>query len=709
MSALSSPSPLSSLTFDNRSLRELPVDTGPNVVRTVRGAAFARVSPTPLDEPSLVALSPSALALLGLDAAALSARADTAALLSGSAPLPGAAYAAHCYCGHQFGSFAGQLGDGATMYVGEVLVAGGAAGAPPARWELQFKGAGTTPFSRTADGRKVLRSSIREFLASEALAGLHIPTTRAGSVVVGATTVVRDILYDGNARPERCAVITRLAPTFLRFGSLEVARGRDPSSGRAGPSPGDGALLEALLGFTCRHFFPRAAAALAASPREAFAAMYTDIVARTARLAAAWQAVGFCHGVLNTDNMSLVGLTLDYGPFGFLEAYDPDFVCNGSDSGGRYSYAAQPAACRWNCLKLGESMAAAPSLRGEGRPGEGAWDYRAAAAAAFDGHFAAAYHTAMRRKLGLSLTPADVAEVAGAGGGALGASDGAPAPTPAEAAGGMSEEDMGLLAGLLDTMRTTGADYTLTLRALCEVRLEAGASAGEAAQGSSAGEAAAGALGDPAAAGALGDPVLAAILRHCAPAARLAASQAPRVPLAQLRALARMAAAAPPGAQHGIDMEAVEAELARHAAASAAARRSEADKAAEDALAWRAWLRRYRQRLSRDTAPPGLDRRALMRACNPAAVLRNWVAAEAIARAEAGEAALLRRVLRRLSRPFHDEHEVEGEGEEEEPEREGREGPARAGASGAPCAQPPPRALSLDATAPPHLRELVVT
>jgi serine/tyrosine/threonine adenylyltransferase len=306
---------LETLRFDNCQLRELPVDTGPNEVRTVRGAAFARVAPTPVVNPRVVALSAPALALLGLRADEVAAHPAAAEYLSGNRVLPGAEPAAHAYCGHQFGSFAGQLGDGATMYLGEVLHP-----ATGERWELQFKGAGKTPFSRTADGRKVLRSSLREFLCSEAMAALGVPTTRAGSVVTSDSTVTRDVFYTGDAIQERCTVITRIAPSFLRFGSLEVVKSTDPMTGRAGPSAGDGALLDALLGYVCRHFYGHLAGAHAPGKPAgaAFEAMYVEIVRRSAALVAQWQAHGFAHGVLNTDNMSLLGLTIDYGPFGWM-------------------------------------------------------------------------------------------------------------------------------------------------------------------------------------------------------------------------------------------------------------------------------------------------------------------------------------------------------------------------------------------------------
>ncbi|KAF6119525.1 hypothetical protein HJG60_010017 [Phyllostomus discolor] len=207
---------LAGLRFDNRALRALPVETPPpdpegaaTAPRLVPGACFSRVRPSPLRQPRLVALSEPALALLGLgappaDAAAREAReAEAALFFSGNALLPGAEPAAHCYCGHQFGQFAGQLGDGAAMYLGEVCTEAGE------RWELQLKGAGPTPFSRQADGRKVLRSSIREFLCSEAMFHLGVPSTRAGACVTSQSTVVRDVFYDGSGPSRSSSLRTR--------------------------------------------------------------------------------------------------------------------------------------------------------------------------------------------------------------------------------------------------------------------------------------------------------------------------------------------------------------------------------------------------------------------------------------------------------------------------------------------------------------------
>ncbi|VFV33944.1 Hypothetical predicted protein [Lynx pardinus] len=422
---------LAGLRFDNRALRALPVETpppgpegAPSAPRPVPGACFSRVRPAPLRQPRLVALSEPALALLGLgappaDAAAREAReAEVALFFSGNALLPGAEPAAHCYCGHQFGQFAGQLGDGAAMYLGEVCTAAGE------RWELQLKGAGPTPFSRQADGRKVLRSSIREFLCSEAMFHLGIPTTRAGACVTSQSTVVRDVFYDGNPKYEKCTVVLRIASTFLRFGSFEIFKSADEHTGREGPSVGRNDIRVQMLDYVIGTFYPEIQAAHADNSVQRNAAFFREVTRRTARMVAEWQCVGFCHGVLNTDNMSIVGLTIDYGPFGFLDRYDPDHVCNASDNAGRYAYSKQPEVCKWNLQKLVEALE--PELPRE--LGE------AILAEEFDAEFRRRYLQKMRRKLGLVH-----AEL---------------------------EDDGVLVAKLLETMHLTGADFTNTFHLL---------------------------------------------------------------------------------------------------------------------------------------------------------------------------------------------------------------------------------------------------
>ena len=326
----------SSLRFDNSFVRELPGEAETlRAVRGVRGACFSPIAPVPVSGPRLVAASPEVARLLDLSEAACAS--DTfLQVFAGNALLPGMAPYAACYGGHQFGTWAGQLGDGRAISLGEVVNGAGQ------RWELQLKGAGATPYSRSADGRAVLRSSIREFLCSEAMAHLGVPTTRALSLVATGDQIVRDMFYDGHPRNEPGAIVCRVAPSFLRFGNFELFAAR-----------GEVELLTRLADYTLRHHFPE----LGAPSPEAYAAWLTEICRRTALLMAHWMRVGFVHGVMNTDNMSILGLTIDYGPFGFLDNYDPMFTPNTTDAGERrYRFSNQPRVAKWNLIKLSEAL-----------------------------------------------------------------------------------------------------------------------------------------------------------------------------------------------------------------------------------------------------------------------------------------------------------------------------------------------------------------
>ncbi len=289
------------------------------------GDAFhTRLPPTPLPDPCWVGWSAPAAALLGLPAQAPQEQ-ELLQLLSGNRWQDSLLPIASVYSGHQFGHWAGQLGDGRALLLGEHAASG---------LEVQLKGAGRTPYSRMGDGRAVLRSSIREFLASEAMHALGIPTTRALCVTGSPAPVRREEI-------ETAAVVTRLAPSFIRFGHFE----HFSHGGRHGE-------LRRLADFVIEHFYPECGAV----PGNPYAALLAAVTERTAELIAQWQAVGFCHGVLNTDNMSMLGLTLDYGPFQFLDGFDPAHVCNHSDSGGRYAYARQPNVVYWNLFCLGQAM-----------------------------------------------------------------------------------------------------------------------------------------------------------------------------------------------------------------------------------------------------------------------------------------------------------------------------------------------------------------
>lgn len=288
-------------------------------------AFYTRLEPHPLPEPYVVGVSTEVADLLGLPAELINSP-QFAEIFAGNRLLPGSEPLAAVYSGHQFGVWAGQLGDGRAHLLGSLRNDQG-------HWEIQLKGAGRTPYSRGADGRAVLRSSIREFLCSEAMAGLGVPTTRA-LCVIGADQPVR------REEIETAAVVARVAPGFVRFGSFEHWASRDRSG-----------ELQQLADYVIATFRP--ACRDATNPYDA---LLRDVSRRTGELIAHWMAVGFMHGVMNTDNMSILGLTLDYGPFGFMEAFDAGHICNHSDHQGRYTYRNQPHVAQWNLYCLANAF-----------------------------------------------------------------------------------------------------------------------------------------------------------------------------------------------------------------------------------------------------------------------------------------------------------------------------------------------------------------
>jgi uncharacterized protein YdiU (UPF0061 family) len=342
---------LAALRFDNAFCRELPGDpvAGPGV-RQVEAAVWSEVAPEPVAAPRLLAHSREMAAELGLGETDVASPAF-AQVFGGNALLPGMQPLATNYGGHQFGHWAGQLGDGRAIALGEALTPAGQ------RRELQLKGAGPTPYSRTADGRAVLRSSIREFLCSEAMHHLGVPTTRALSLVGTGESVVRDMFYDGNAAPEPGAIVCRVAPSFIRFGHFELPYSR-----------GDVDLLQRLADFCIWRDFPHllgesapaefeASRAQGAFTEAVYAAWFAEVCERTAELVAHWMRVGFVHGVLNTDNMSILGLTIDYGPYGWIDDYDPDWTPNTTDAQGRrYRFGWQPKIAHWNLVRLAQAL-----------------------------------------------------------------------------------------------------------------------------------------------------------------------------------------------------------------------------------------------------------------------------------------------------------------------------------------------------------------
>ncbi len=322
--------------FDNRFVTELPGDPLDDPrPRQVFGAAWSPVRPTPVAAPQLLAYAPAVAELLGLSQEYV-ASAEFAEVFGGNRLLAGMQPYAACYGGHQFGQWAGQLGDGRAISLGELLTPAGQ------RWELQLKGAGPTPYARHADGRAVLRSSLREFLCSEAMYHLGVPTTRALSLVATGEQVLRDMFYDGHPRLEPGAVVCRVAPSFIRFGNFEILAARN-----------DRALLERLVDFTIVRDFPE----LEGEPAMLRARWFTEVCERTALMVAHWMRVGFVHGVMNTDNMSILGLTIDYGPYGWVDNFDPDWTPNTTDAAGRrYRFGYQPQVAQWNLVCLANAL-----------------------------------------------------------------------------------------------------------------------------------------------------------------------------------------------------------------------------------------------------------------------------------------------------------------------------------------------------------------
>lgn len=507
---------LDDLVFDHSFLDELPGDpVKENTRRQVRGACWSEVAPRGFPGAATIACSSEMLHELGL-AEAECGRPRFAEVFSGTRLLPGMRPYAQNYGGHQFGVWAGQLGDGRAINLGAVTgISGG-------RWELQLKGAGPTPYSRSADGLAVLRSSIREFLCSEAMHHLGVPTTRALSLVGTGEKVVRDMFYDGHPREEPGAVVCRVAPSFLRFGSYQIFASRNESE-----------VLRQLADYTLRHHFPE----LGAPGPDSYARWFGEVCRRTADLMVEWMRVGFVHGVMNTDNMSILGLTIDYGPYGWLEDYDPDWTPNTTDAQGRrYRFGQQPQVALWNLVQLANTLY--PLIEQTEPLEEALQEYRP--------RYERGYMAMMAAKLGLR-----------------------------EARG---EADEKLVLDLLQVLQRTETDMTLFFRGLAEVRPE---SIGDDGNGSSA----------------PGDDELLTPIR-------------------------------------------------------AAFYDDEVDASVLSAFA--AWMRRYCQRV-REDGEASAERQRRMNAVNPKYVLRNWLAQQAIDRAEEEDYGMIHELLDVLRRPYEDQ------------------------------------------------------
>ncbi|MGE3151409.1 MAG: YdiU family protein [Nitrospiraceae bacterium] len=359
---------------------------------------YAKLNPTPFaTTPHLVSFNSAAAALIDLDPEQAT-RPEFAGVFGGSLLVPGMEPLAMLYAGHQFGVYVPQLGDGRAILLGEAVSDSGT------RWDLQLKGAGLTPFSRDGDGRAVLRSTIREYLCCEAMQGLGIPTTRALSIVGSDDRVYREQIETG-------AMLLRMAPSHVRFGTFEVFYYRQQYD-----------QLRILVDYVIEHFYPHLM-----SRSERYAEFFEEVVVRTAELIAQWQAIGWAHGVMNTDNMSILGITLDYGPYGFMDDYEPGFICNHSDHNGRYAFDQQPYIGLWNLSCLAQALlplapkeALKPALDSYTLVFDRAWLMR------------------MRRKLGLVQERAD---------------------------------DAVLVSDLLSMMAASRTDYTRLFRSLCEFSL----------------------------------------------------------------------------------------------------------------------------------------------------------------------------------------------------------------------------------------------
>jgi serine/tyrosine/threonine adenylyltransferase len=500
-----------SLAFDNAFVRELPgdPDSGQHS-RQVFGAAYSRVLPTPVQAPQLVAHSREVAALVGFDEQDI-ARQLFADVFGGNALIEGMEPYAANYGGHQFGQWAGQLGDGRAITLAEVINAAGQ------RWELQLKGAGPTAYSRWADGRAVLRSSLREFLCSEAMHHLGVPTTRALSLVLTGEQVMRDMFYDGNPRLEPGAVVCRVAPSFIRFGNFQLPASR-----------GDLPLLNLLIDFTIRRDFPELLSGGEPTDPAVRAEWFARVAERTARMVAHWMRVGFVHGVMNTDNMSILGLTIDYGPYGWVDDFDPNWTPNTTDAGGRrYRFGAQEQIAYWNLARFGEALVPVmPSA-----------DPLHAGMERFVAELSRVSQLNIVAKLGLRSC---------------------------------AEDDVALMHDLQRLLHAAEVDMTIFFRRLADVQIEA-------------------------------------------PSDMVVAKQ-----LETLRA----------------------------------AFYSE-EKRREHEPAFRAWLERYTNRVRLDG--PDDERRVRMNAANPRYVLRNFLAQQAIDRAEQGQLTAVAELLEVLRRPYDDQ------------------------------------------------------
>jgi serine/tyrosine/threonine adenylyltransferase len=326
---------MKNLKIHNRFTAELPADPNEiNETRQVLNTLFSYVKPSTPSEPKLIHASEEVAELVGISADEIQTE-TFLNVFSGKEILQDTRPYAMCYAGHQFGNWAGQLGDGRAINLTEVEH-------DNQFYTLQLKGAGKTPYSRTADGLAVLRSSVREYLCAEAMHYLGVPTTRSLSLILSGDEVLRDILYNGNPAYEKGAVVCRVAPSFIRFGSFEMLTARNELKN-----------LKQFVEFNIKHYFTE----IKGEPKEQYLQFFKTVADTTREMILHWQRVGFVHGVMNTDNMSIHGITIDYGPYGWLENYDPNWTPNTTDSQNRrYRFGNQPQIAQWNLFQLANSL-----------------------------------------------------------------------------------------------------------------------------------------------------------------------------------------------------------------------------------------------------------------------------------------------------------------------------------------------------------------
>ncbi len=365
------------LNFNNSFTKTLAGDVSGDLhSRFTPNVAYSEAKPTPVKDPEIILWSEEVAASLDLKEPTTK-KGIEAQTFSGNLVNPDSSPYAMRYAGHQFGNWAGQLGDGRAISLGEIL------NKKQERYEIQLKGAGVTPYSRRGDGRAVFRSSLREFLCSEAMHHLGIPTTRALSLVTTGEKVTRDMFYDGHPKEEIGAIVTRVSPSFIRFGNFEVHAHYEEYE-----------LLKKLLEYTLKYFFPEHSS----QTDEGISEWFKEVCERTAKLMVEWIRVGFVHGVMNTDNMSILGLTIDYGPYGFLDNFDPTWTPNTTDrEHRRYRHEAQAQIAYWNLARLGEALL--PLMKNKELLNVGLEHYRAV--------FHESSKTMMANKLGFTFLDED--------------------------------------------------------------------------------------------------------------------------------------------------------------------------------------------------------------------------------------------------------------------------------------------------------------